>query len=440
MITPNIQLPITVICFLAIIFFQFFNAEKISLLSTRVFSVMLVFSCINLLFDCITVLTVEHYEVVPWLVRLSHQIYLGALNTILFIFYLYIEVIGDRGARLYRKKSYFVLIFYIGSMIALIGAPLYFVEETYFSYSYGMMKNIIYLVASIYMLFIISTVIYYRKSIMRSRRSAIYIGCVIWFAVAVVQYMLPRLQITALFISLMIFFLYLTFENPAQYVNLELNCFNKHSFQLMLEESFRGTNDFYVVTKVFEDASFVYGKGLLEGESGILYQTVQELKLALTANVYRSKGNAFSVIIDSSKMSIDECRQRLDLKQNGITKLHINILQCPKYANSVDEVFDMVKLASEQKVAAESSQIPVIILDESFLDMRSRKKIIESLLREAMETDGFEVFYQPIFSIDHAGFVSSEALVRLKDTSSIGYISPEEFIPIAEKNGLILEL
>jgi EAL domain-containing protein (putative c-di-GMP-specific phosphodiesterase class I) len=48
--------------------------------------------------------------------------------------------------------------------------------------------------------------------------------------------------------------------------------------------------------------------------------------------------------------------------------------------------------------------------------------------------------YQPIYDIKSNCFASAEALVRLSYTGDFGFISPEEYIPIAEKNGLISKI
>lgn len=73
------------------------------------------------------------------------------------------------------------------------------------------------------------------------------------------------------------------------------------------------------------------------------------------------------------------------------------------------------------------------------IDRPKRELRIRKLLNDAVDHKGFEVFYQPIYSVAENRIVSAEALVRLKD-QSMGYISPEEFIPIAEKSGMIMQI
>ena len=49
------------------------------------------------------------------------------------------------------------------------------------------------------------------------------------------------------------------------------------------------------------------------------------------------------------------------------------------------------------------------------------------------------MFYQPIYSVEKKRYTAAEALIRMPITD-LGFVSPEEFIPIAERNGMILEI
>lgn len=64
---------------------------------------------------------------------------------------------------------------------------------------------------------------------------------------------------------------------------------------------------------------------------------------------------------------------------------------------------------------------------------------LESQLRTAIDTDQFAVHYQPIINRSDGNMVSMEALVRWQHPDK-GIISPAEFIPLAERSGIILEL
>ena len=68
----------------------------------------------------------------------------------------------------------------------------------------------------------------------------------------------------------------------------------------------------------------------------------------------------------------------------------------------------------------------------------SRRLALEKGIRRALREDRFSVVYQPKIRIDDATLAGAEALIRWIDPE-LGTVSPVEFIPVAEKAGLIGE-
>ena len=69
----------------------------------------------------------------------------------------------------------------------------------------------------------------------------------------------------------------------------------------------------------------------------------------------------------------------------------------------------------------------------------SNRKLLEGDLREAIENDSLQVYYQPIVNNSGEAVVGVEALCRWTHPTR-GVIPPSEFIPAAEHSGLIIEL
>jgi len=67
-----------------------------------------------------------------------------------------------------------------------------------------------------------------------------------------------------------------------------------------------------------------------------------------------------------------------------------------------------------------------------------RRLIIEEHLAKALENNELTVLYQPQFSVKDGNITGAEALLRWH-SSELGSVSPNEFIPIAEHTGIIVE-
>ena len=68
-----------------------------------------------------------------------------------------------------------------------------------------------------------------------------------------------------------------------------------------------------------------------------------------------------------------------------------------------------------------------------------RRLDLENSLRNAIEKDELLVYYQPKFNLSNGKCLGMEALVRW-DHPEKGLVQPDEFIPLAEETGMILQL
>lgn len=69
-------------------------------------------------------------------------------------------------------------------------------------------------------------------------------------------------------------------------------------------------------------------------------------------------------------------------------------------------------------------------------DMFEIQNNIDKIIENALNFRRFQIYYQPIYSIEKGKFVSAEALLRLFDPN-FGFISPELLVTAAEKSGAI---
>ncbi|MBS9804922.1 sensor domain-containing protein [Bacillus cereus] len=70
---------------------------------------------------------------------------------------------------------------------------------------------------------------------------------------------------------------------------------------------------------------------------------------------------------------------------------------------------------------------------------REQRFIIENQLHRAIEKNEFFLYYQPQINIETKKIASMEALIRWEN-KELGFVSPNQFIPLAERTGFIIKL
>jgi EAL domain-containing protein (putative c-di-GMP-specific phosphodiesterase class I) len=66
----------------------------------------------------------------------------------------------------------------------------------------------------------------------------------------------------------------------------------------------------------------------------------------------------------------------------------------------------------------------------------SQRLVLENSLRRAIEAKEFVLFFQPQYDIGARSLIGAEALIRWREPT-LGFVSPGQFIPIAEESNLI---
>jgi len=89
--------------------------------------------------------------------------------------------------------------------------------------------------------------------------------------------------------------------------------------------------------------------------------------------------------------------------------------------------------------AKENGRSRYEIFDSAMRDQIMLRLEIESALRQAIEREELDVFYQPVVDVKIGRIVWFEALVRWKHPER-GLLAPSEFLPLADETGLIIQI
>ena len=112
----------------------------------------------------------------------------------------------------------------------------------------------------------------------------------------------------------------------------------------------------------------------------------------------------------------------------------IGVSLYPKHSKDVNQLIMQADLAMYAVKNANKNGHQ--FFHEEMLKNQIRISEIEDILREALSEDRFDVLYQPMVDVKTGKIAAYEALLRLKDSP----VLPSEFIPIAEKNGMIIPI
>ena len=122
---------------------------------------------------------------------------------------------------------------------------------------------------------------------------------------------------------------------------------------------------------------------------------------------------------------------------NHFVGVSIGIVMFPDDGNSVETLLKNADAAMYR--AKEAGRARYEFFSVSNNDESRRKIELERDLRNSFAEKALEVFYQPQFDIDTGVIGGAEALLRWKHPE-LGYVSPSEFIPLAEDSQLIVEI
>ncbi|WP_180994165.1 bifunctional diguanylate cyclase/phosphodiesterase [Bacillus sp. Marseille-P3661] len=179
-----------------------------------------------------------------------------------------------------------------------------------------------------------------------------------------------------------------------------------------------------------------------------LRQVSERLKNCLRENdsIARVGGDEFIITVeDVTKDEVSQLAKRILKETNRtlnlfgheiVVTLSIGISMHSNFPTDVETVIKQADLALYLAKAKGKNNYQ--FFTEALNERVTRKLKLESSLRKAIEQKELKLFYQPQVDIQTRKLVGLETLLRWNP--SYGFVSPSEFIPIAEETGLIVPL
>ena len=432
-----------------VVLFNVFIKQRIPTRVSKAFKFLAIDLFFANIFDIITIFTISYYSMVPvWLNYLLNILSLLTYNS-LPVFYI-ISIISStmtEDEKFPQKVKFFVFIPITLVILLIITTPItksviYF--DSTGKYCIGPLFDVLTVTGFIYLIMVAVHGIMKRKSLRTEQAVTIIVYTLSTIIALIISNIYISLLIPLFFASLSVLITYLSLDNPSEYTDTIMDIYNKKAFMITTASYYNSNKSFYVLGVQLEGISYL--------NESIGYNNLNKLLILLARrlcgicgknNIFRLSGSKLAIIFNPDEKNIDDKLLELQLlftqtvKVSNIElspKVKMALFQCPEAADHYVKLNDLI-FDTLNSPLAESGKI--FNANKNVLEKSRREYIIVQILKQALSQNKFEVYYQPIYSVKDKKFTTAEALVRLNN-SELGFVSPEEFIPLAERNGLIL--
>lgn len=186
-------------------------------LNDTFFDELLIMGIISLFFDGATAYTVNHPDTVPPVLNyIFHIFFLGSLDTVIFVLFLYMVHITGAFPKTKLKRAALFLPFALNIVTLLISSDsLEYVNGAITNYSMGFPVYTCYIMAAVYI--ILTIIVFFKRwrYIERHKRTSIFTYLAVLVVVTTIQMILPEALISSIGVTIFIVGIYLNLEDPA---------------------------------------------------------------------------------------------------------------------------------------------------------------------------------------------------------------------------------
>lgn len=409
-------------------------------------------SFLNSFIDIFAVFCITYYNKLP--LRLC-----TAVSTLFFIFLIFVpfalncftievamEFKGNKRLFYIIAGNVYTIYFFI--LLFNIKFGLVFSYDPVLGYVKGPLKNITYIMTVFFMVMNVALSIRNRKSLARQVFWIFVTYPVVCFIMMALQFFVPRAIMTGASSFTALLMAYLTIQSDMREFDSVTGLLCEAKLQNHLSKK-RSPGFLYVLH--IENLNFIENNTAVQDKNQLLLDIGKEFLACFERRSYSISDNRFAGICDTK----DELLRMESRVRQFITKVNQNeeynlpmALECytaaieftnkdteKTYSNIIEILNSLVEKAKNNL----SSELQ--LSDERILiDMERKKCIYKILKRElTLESKQYQVYFQPIYSIEKGKFTYMEALSRLTGTE-MGDIPPGEFVEVAERRGLIEKL
>ena len=438
-------------CLIAIaIRLAYFQGKKIKTTTSQAFNALSWQCLTSSLCNIASVFLIKYISArTLWLNYIVIILYYIIFNAIPLCFYICLYALSENNRRLPKRRFWIFFGIYLFFTVFTITSP--FTHLIFwFNKDLELCHNVLfygYYVLDLF--FLIAGLIHFlrhRNQFTTNQTVSLMFYTCACFATAIIQTIYPMLLITGFMFALTILITYLSMENPDDYVDSESHLFSRLAFKVKCQSDF-AMHHRNLIIGIYADSLFHILNSLGEVNRDAFYKEVTNTLKEITGSetIFRLTYEKIAIIVPFE--SDEKSREIVERINNYFREpvkcgpvevslaISIKTVKIPDDVGTIEDLLDLLEDSLEDKTVITAGS--VYHADVSILEKRRRENRIIQILEESMDQNNFEVVYQPIYNIARGGYTSAEALIRLK-TQEFGYIEPQEFIPLAEKNGLAL--
>lgn len=451
--TYNIWFDVCAVCVLAVLLLAIHIKNNVPIAQNRVFALLTVLTLLSTVTDLVSTILNNIYiasGAAPiTLAWISNLLYFVSRNTTTFVYAVYIIKVLNLDWKSVKQLA-MLIIPYILALLLIVLSPFFhgafYIDKTGL-YHRGPLISILYLIAAYYMGLVVLLTLGYRSFIPAARRMAFHSFTLITLVTVCIQGAYPTQPVECFGTTICILLIYLTIQRPEELLDGPSGLMNRQAFLTVLSLKFRQRARFELLAVTITQAGSLE-KSLSMGMMSDLTNAIgtwmrQNMK---KATLYHTAEGQFCILskhYDTAHMEKTAALLAERFSQPWkLDGLHIRLpvcylrIRCPEDAASKEQIIDMLEAVSESAPQKDSSLLLPADLD---MEGRRRSHEIKQIIGQALVNNWLEVYYQPIYSVAEKRFTSAEALLRLRHPS-LGFIPPDEFIPIAEDTGIIVPI
>ncbi len=431
-----------------LIVFSIFNNLKT--FTNRVYKKLLIVSLLSVVTDIASSITGSYFSTdYPTLNYLVNMLHFITQNFVPCLYSLFAYSLVYETGKMSKKWFSFIYVPYIINFVLVIINPLtniYFYYDDLGNYVRGVGISIPFLIAIYYIILSCIIVIFNTKVLGFAQRFCVFLYSATCITLSLLQIIFPRYLLQEIGIAFTMFFIYLTMQNPFEFMDVQTGVYNRNLFKKTITGKIFKKEKFSILCLQIEGLKYI-NKKFGESNGNILIKQITSYLLSFEKNcsVFRISNRLFALVFQNHPDLDGYCKRIANRFESSfhISSINVNAnmwahITCLKSSNdiqNVEDVFDIIEYSL--KGVARDKKTTVAFVTTDILEERHRELAITEAISNAIKNDSFQVYYQPIYSLKEKRFVKMEALVRLFD-DKIGFVPPDQFISIAEKNGDIL--